>query len=71
MTKLGEFFKMRSVNRAGLSRKTGIGTTRLSQLANHKSARLQADELYLISLALKIDPNELLMYVCKGLKLLD
>lgn len=63
MTKLGEFLEMKSVNRAGLSRKTGISTTRLSQLSNHESTRLQAEELYLISLALEINPNELLKWL--------
>jgi len=71
MTKLGEFLGKRSINRASLSRKTGIGTTRLSELSNKESARLLADELYLIALAVGINPAELLDYICGELKLVE
>lgn len=69
MTKLGEYLARKSVNRAAISRKTKINTTRLSELSNNDSARLRADELYLIALAIEINPAELLEYVCGHLSL--
>ncbi|CAI2765623.1 helix-turn-helix domain-containing protein [Flavobacterium collinsii] len=71
MTELGLFFSRKSVNRSDVSRKTGISKTRLSELANNTSTKLRADELYLIALAIDVDPCELLKDVCKGLKLVD
>lgn len=69
MTKLGEFLAKRSINRASISRKTGISPARLSELSNKESARLTAEELYLIALAIEVDPGELLEIVCGYLKL--
>lgn len=69
MTKLGEFFAKKAVSRAKVSRKTGLSETRLSLLANDESTVLKADELYLIALAVDVNPCELLEYVCGDLKL--
>lgn len=69
MTKLGEYLAKRIVNRAGVSRKTGISTTRLNELANNDKTLLRADELYLIARAIEADPCELLEYVCGHLEL--
>ncbi|MFH6983495.1 helix-turn-helix domain-containing protein [Marinoscillum luteum] len=69
MTRLGEFLAKRSINRAEVSRKTGINTTRLSDLSNTSSAKLRADELYLIALAIDSDPCVLLNYVCGEIQL--
>ncbi len=69
MTELGEFFNRKSINRSEVSRKTGISTTRLSELANNENTKLRVDELYLIALAIDINPCELLNQVCKELKL--
>lgn len=69
MTKLGEYLARKSVNRAAISRKTKIHTTRLNELSNKESARLTAEELYLIALAIEVNPGELLEYVCGDLKL--
>tara|TARA_R110000868_G_scaffold3167_1_gene21054 strand:+ start:206 stop:424 length:219 start_codon:yes stop_codon:yes gene_type:complete len=70
MTSLGLFLTKKSVNRAMVSRRTGISQARLSQLSSNESTKLRADELYLIALAIDIDPCELLKEVFKGLKLL-
>lgn len=43
--------------------------TQLSDMTNNVSTKLQVDELYLIALAIDVDPCELLKYVCKDLKL--
>ena len=69
MTPLGLFLTKKSVNRAMVSRRTGISQARLSQLSSNESTKLRADELYLIALAIDVDPSELLNEVCKGLKL--
>ena len=57
----------RAVNRAAVSRKTGISKTRLSELSNNTGTKLRADELYLIALAIETDPCEMLHYVCSHL----
>lgn len=69
MTRLGEYLAKRSVNRAGVSRKTGISKTRLSELSNNESTLLRANELYLIALAIEANPCELLEFVCGHLEL--
>ena len=69
MTELGLYFAKKSVNRSDVSRKTGISKTRLSELANNVNTQLRVTELYLIALAIDVDPCELLTEVCKGLKL--
>ena len=69
MTDLGLYLSRKSVNRSDVSRKTGISKTRLSELANNKKTKLRADELFLIALAIDVDPCEVLIEVCKDLKL--
>lgn len=69
MTKIGEFLAKKSINRAAISRKTGISKTRLSELSNNDSTKLKADELYLIALAIEVNPGDLLEYVCGHLTL--
>ncbi len=69
MTSLGLYLTKKSVNRAMVSRRTGISQARLSQLSSNESTRLRADELYLIALAIDVDPGELLKEVYKDLKL--
>ncbi|TMM31225.1 helix-turn-helix transcriptional regulator [Polaribacter aestuariivivens] len=69
MTELGLFLSRKSVNRSDVSRKTGISKTRLSELANNERTKLRADELYLIALAIDVDPCEVFKQVCKDLKL--
>ncbi|WP_445735306.1 helix-turn-helix domain-containing protein [Mariniflexile sp.] len=69
MTSLGLYLTKKSVNRAMVSRRTGISQARLSQLSSNESTKLRADELYLIALAIDVDPGELLKEVYKDLKL--
>jgi len=69
MTELGLFLSRKSVNRSDVSRKTGISKTRLSELTNNASTKLRADELYLIALAIDVDPCEVLKEVCKDIQL--
>ena len=69
MTELGLFLSKKSVNRSDVSRKTGISKTRLSELANNKKTKLRADELYLIALAIDVDPCDIFKEICKDLQL--
>lgn len=69
MTELGLFLAKKSVNRSDVARKTGISKTRLSELSNNKRTKLRADELYLIALAIDVDPCEVFKEICRNLKL--
>tara|TARA_R110000823_G_scaffold38655_4_gene103944 strand:+ start:2163 stop:2399 length:237 start_codon:yes stop_codon:yes gene_type:complete len=69
MTSLGLYLTKKSVNRAMVSRRTGISQARLSQLSSNESTKLRADELYLIALAIDIAPGEMFEEVFKELKL--
>lgn len=71
MTDLGLYLSKKSVNRSDVSRKTGISKTRLSELANNQKTKLRADELYLIALAIDVEPCEIFKEVCKNLALLS
>lgn len=59
MTTLGLYFAKKLINRAELSRKTGITENRLTVLTSKENSELRARELHLIALALEIEPNEL------------
>jgi DNA-binding Xre family transcriptional regulator len=69
MTKLGEYLAKKSVNKSEISRKTGLSNPRLSELSTSPTAKLRASEVYLIALAIEVDPCDLLQYVCGELKL--
>ncbi|MGS2762414.1 helix-turn-helix domain-containing protein [Sinomicrobium sp. M5D2P9] len=71
MTKLGLYLAKKSVNRSDVSRKTGISKTRLSELSNNEKTQLRVEELYLIALAIDVDPCEILHEICKDIKLLS
>ncbi len=71
MTEIGKFLSKKSVNKAEISRRTGIGTSRLSDLSLKDSARLTAEELYLIALAIDVEPATVLKEVCKNLELVS
>ena len=60
MTKLGEYLSQKSVNKSDVSRKTGISKARLSELTTKDSAKLRAEELYLIALAIGVNPCDML-----------
>lgn len=69
MTNLGNYLTKKSVNKAAVSRRTGISTSRLSELTLNSKAKLRADEVYLIALAIDVDPCEVLNEVCGHLVL--
>jgi len=69
MTELGLYLAKKSVNKAAISRRAGISKSRLTQLTCNESTKLRADELYLIALAIDMDPGEMLKELFKNLKL--
>lgn len=69
MTKLGYYLAKKSVNKSEVSRKTGISKARISELTLNTSTKLRADELYLIALAINVEPCEILNEVCGHLKI--
>jgi len=69
MTEIGKFLNKKSVNKAEVSRRTGISRSRLSELSLKETTRLTVDELYLISLAIDTEPSIVLNEVCKKLRL--
>lgn len=69
MTFLGKYLTDKSINKAEVSRKTGIRKSRLSQLSTKDNTNLKAEELYLISKAIDSDPNEILEKIYGHLKL--
>nr|WP_299382231.1 helix-turn-helix transcriptional regulator [Allomuricauda sp.] len=71
MTELGLYLAKKSVNRSDVARKTGISKTRLSELSNNKRTKLRVTELYLIALAIDVDPCEVFKEVCKELELVN
>lgn len=66
MTRFGEYLKMKSANKAEISRKTGIGTNRLSELSTKTSTKVRGEEIYLVARAIDVDPCEMLNYLFKG-----
>ena len=60
MTFLGKYLTDKSINKAEVSRKTGIAKSRLSLLSTKDNTNLKAEELYLISLAIDVNPAEIL-----------
>ncbi len=60
MTTLGEFLTRKSINKAEVSRKSGISKSRLSQLSVNESTRLTVEELCKIADAMEMDPCEIL-----------
>ena len=69
MTELGKYLNKKSVNKAEISRRTGIGTNRLSDLTLKESSRLTAEELYLIALAIDVEPGIILQQLYKNVDL--
>ncbi len=69
MTSLGLYLAKKSVNKAMVSRKTGLSQARLSELSSNENTHLRAKELYLIALAIDVDPCEVLKDVFTHVRL--
>lgn len=59
----------RSVNKSMVARRTGLSKARMNELTLTPTAKLRADELYLIAKAIDMEPCELLNALCGHLKL--
>ena len=59
----------RAVNKSEVSRKTGISKARITELSIKERSRLQAGELYLVALAIGVNPCEMKNSLCGHLKL--
>lgn len=69
MTRLGEFLDKKAIIKAEIGRRTGISKQRMSEITINHDAKLRADELYLIAMAIEVKPGDLLEYVCGHLQL--
>ena len=69
MTELGQYLSKKSASKAEISKKTGISKSRMSELTLNESTQLRARELYLIALALDVDPCEMIKEIFKNIKL--
>lgn len=69
LTDFGLFLAQRSVNKAKVSAKTGISKTRMTRLTTQSNSHLRASELYLIAMAIEVNPCEMLKFLCKDLQL--
>ncbi|SHF10149.1 helix-turn-helix domain-containing protein [Pedobacter caeni] len=71
ITKLGYYLGKRSVNKAQVARRTGLTRARMNELTLTETAKLRAEELYLIALAINVNPGEMLMDMYQDLKLIE
>jgi DNA-binding Xre family transcriptional regulator len=69
MTKLGLYLAQKSVNKAEVARKTGLTKARMNELTLNERSHLRAEELYLIALAIDVNPCDLLEMLYGELKL--
>ena len=69
MTKLGEYLAQKAINKSEVARKTGLSKARISELSLKKAAKLRANELYLIALAIDVSPCDMLTSLYGNLKL--
>lgn len=69
MTKLGLYLAQKSVNKAEVARKTGLTKARMNELTMNERSHLRAEELFLIALAIGVNPCELLQVLHKDVRL--
>ena len=60
MTKFGHFLNEKSLSRTLIAQKSGLTKQRISELAIKESSKMRADELYMIALAISMEPGDLL-----------
>lgn len=69
MTELGLYLSQKSVNKAEISRRTGISKPRLTQLSNNTGTKLTGEEIYKIALSIGVPPEELFLFIYRNIKL--
>jgi DNA-binding Xre family transcriptional regulator len=68
MTKLGLYLAQKSANKSEIARKAGLTKARMNELTLNERSHLRAEELYLIALAIDVNPCDMLEDVCGHLK---
>ena len=68
MATLGEYFTLKSVNKSDIARKSGLSNSRISELSTKPNVHLRARELYLIALAMDVNPCDMLEALYGDLK---
>ena len=58
MTALGNYFHKKSINKSEVARRTGLSKARITQLTNNEKTKITAKELYLIFLAIHVNPGD-------------
>ncbi|MCE3295816.1 MAG: hypothetical protein K0R65_1530 [Crocinitomicaceae bacterium] len=71
MTKLGLYLAKKAINKAEVARRTGLTKSRMNELTMNEKAILKSKELYLIALAIEVNPCDLLEELHSDLKLVD
>lgn len=66
---MGKILAKRSVNKSRVARRAGLSKARMNELTLTATAKLRADELYLIAKAIDMEPCELLHELCGHLQL--
>ena len=69
MTDLGLYLTKRSVNKAEISRRSGISKQRISELTLNETSKVTALELYKIALSINVPPGDLLNELYKDITL--
>ena len=69
MTDLGLYLTKRSVNKAEISRRSGISKQRISELTLKQTSKVTALELYKIALTINVPPGDLINELFKDVKL--
>lgn len=69
LTRLGLYLSKKPLSQAKLSRRTGISKDRISKLHVDIKSKPSIEEIYLIALALEVKYNEIVEFLCEGLKL--
>ncbi|MBW4888940.1 helix-turn-helix transcriptional regulator [Mucilaginibacter sp. HMF5004] len=69
MTELGLYLTKKSVNKAEISRRTGISKSRITQLSNNGTTKLTVEELCKIALSIDISACDLLNEISKNITL--
>lgn len=70
MTKLGIYLAKRAINKSEVARRTGLSKVRVNELTINENTKLKARELYLIALAIDVNPSQLLEELYGDLRLL-
>lgn len=60
MTELGEFLSKMSIKKVNMRYKTFMNTLRLNELNRNKSSKLKAEEMFVFTLGIDVEPNEII-----------